>query len=111
MHYVRLFYRSMLVQAFYINRQERILLMQMDRTEAVTYLKELMNLCDELSPSCVSFENFNDNQSVGYRVIIKGTIQESDRQKLREIAKKHSLVVQEDVGGVVIYKAKEQLAP
>ena len=81
----------------------------MDRNEAVTYLKELLSLCDELSPSSVSFENFENNDSVGYRVHIKGTIHESDRQKVRDVAKKHSLAVQEDAGGVVVYKPKGSL--
>jgi hypothetical protein len=83
----------------------------MDRNEAVTYLKELLNLCDQLSPSSVSFENFENNSSIGYRVIIKGTIHESERQRLRDLAKKHSLLVQEDAESVVVYKPKSNLAP
>ena len=83
----------------------------MDRSEAVTYLKELLNLCDQLSPSSVSFENFENTDSTGYRVTIKGTIDESDRQRLRDLAKKHSLVLQEDAEGVVVYKPKTRLTP
>ena len=79
----------------------------MDRNEAVTCLKELLSLCDELSPSSVFFENPKDSDSVGYRVHIKGTIHESDRQKVRDVAKKHNLAVQEDAGGVVIFKPKD----
>jgi hypothetical protein len=80
--------------------------MPMDRNEAVTYLKELLSLCGELSPESVSFENPKNSISVGYRVHIKGTIQEYDKQKVRDIAKKHSLAVQEDTDGVVIYKPR-----
>ena len=82
----------------------------MDRNEAVTYLKELLSQCDELSPSSVSIENYKNSESVGYRVHIKGTIHESDRQRVRDIAKKRSLAVQEDAGGVVVYKPKDRLA-
>lgn len=83
----------------------------MDRNEAVIYLKELLSICDQLSPSSVSFENFENTSSIGYRVIIKGTIHESDRQRLRNLAKKHSLVVEEDAESVVVYKPKSNLAP
>jgi hypothetical protein len=85
--------------------------MPLDRTEAVAYLKELLSLCDQLSPSSVSFENFKNTSSMGYRVTIKGTIYESDRQGLRDLAKKHDLVVQVDAEGVVVYKPKVNLAP
>jgi hypothetical protein len=77
----------------------------MDRTEAVTYLKELLSQSD-MSPASVSFENPKDSDSVGYRVHIKGAIQESDKQAVREIAKRHSLTVQEDTDGVIVYKSK-----
>jgi hypothetical protein len=95
----------MLVQAFYINRQETILGMPMDRTEAVIYLKELLSQCD-MSPASVSFENPKDSDSVGYRVHIKGTIQESEKQAVRDVAKRHSLNVQEDTDGVIVYEPK-----
>jgi len=90
------------VQDFYINKQERILGMPMDRNEAVTYLKELLSQCSELSPESVSFENAKNSDSVGYQVHIKGIIHESER--VRDVAKKHSLAVKEDTDGVVVYK-------
>jgi hypothetical protein len=78
--------------------------MPMDRNEAVTYLKELLSQCSELSPESVSFENPKNSDSIGYQVIIKGAIQKSDRETVRDVAKKHSLAVKEDTDGVVIYK-------
>jgi hypothetical protein len=83
--------------------------MPMDRTEAVTYLKELLSLCNDLSPDSVSFENPNNTKSVGYRVHIKGKIYEPEIQKVRDIAKKH-LSVQEDKDGIVVYKPKDNFA-
>lgn len=78
----------------------------MDRNEAVTYLKELLSLCNELSPESVSFENPKNSDSVGYRVHIKGKIDESDKQKVRDVAKKRCLAVKEDADGVVVYAPK-----
>jgi len=78
----------------------------MDRNEAVTYLKELLSLCNEMSPESISFENPKGCDSVGYRVHIKGKIQESDKERVRDVAKKHSLAVKEDTDGVVVYKPK-----
>jgi hypothetical protein len=78
--------------------------MPMYRTEAVTYLKELLNICNGMSPEAVSFERFKNSDSISYRVQIKGTIHESDKQMVRDIAKKHSLAVKEEQGEVVVYK-------
>lgn len=76
----------------------------MDRHEAVTYLKEVLTLCHDMSPDSVSLEKPSDSDSVGYRVRIKGTIHESDRQIVRDIAKKYSLSVKEAADGIVVYK-------
>ena len=77
----------MFVHPFYIDGQETLLGMPMDRNEAVTYLKELLSQCD-MSPASVSFENPKESDSVGYRVHNKGAIQESDKQAVRDVAKK-----------------------
>jgi hypothetical protein len=94
-----------LLQAFYVDKQETILGMPMDRTEAVTFLKELLSQCD-MSPASVSFENPKDSDSIGYRVHIRGAIQESDKEAVRDVAKRHSLNVQEDNDGVIVYKSR-----
>jgi len=96
----------MLVQAFYIDRQETLLGMPMDRNEAVTYLKEVLTFCGNMSPESVSFEKQDTIDSLGYSVRIKGSIYESDRQTVREIAKKYGLTVKEDADGIVVYSSK-----
>jgi hypothetical protein len=96
----------MLVQTFYINNQERQLGIPLDRSEAIIYLKELLSQCNDLSPECVSFDTLNDDNSIGYRIHIKGTILETDKQKVRDVAEKLSLSVQEDPDGVIIYQLK-----
>ncbi len=78
----------------------------MNRNEAVTYLKELLSQCNDMSPASVYFENPKNSDSVGYRVHIKGKIYESDMQQVRDIAKKYSLAVKEEADGVVVYKPK-----
>ncbi len=76
----------------------------MERNEAVTYLKELLTVCNDMSPEAVSFEKPKDNDFSGYAVHIKGAILDSDKQAVREVAKKHSLAVRENLNGVVVYK-------
>ena len=78
--------------------------MSMERNEAVTYLKDLLVVCNEMSPEVVSFEKPKNNQAVGYTVHIKGAILDSDKQAVKEVAKRHRLAVKEDLSGVVIYK-------
>ena len=74
----------------------------MDRNEAVTYLKELLNTCQSMSPQAVSFEK--NGASAGFKVHIKGVTNEPDKEKIRGIAQKHSLAVEEESDAVVIYK-------
>lgn len=81
----------------------------MNRSEAIIYLKELLSQCNDLSPECFSFETPTDSNSIGYRVQIKGKIGASDKQSVKEVAKKHDLSVQEDPDGVIIYKPKLQI--
>jgi hypothetical protein len=81
----------------------------LDRSEAIIYLKELLSQCYDLSPELVSFDTPINSNSIGYRVQIKGTIAESHKQKVREVAKKHSLSVQEAPDGFVIYNPKLQI--
>lgn len=76
----------------------------MDRSEAIIYLKELLSQCYDLSPELVSFDNPINKNSIVYRVQIKGRIAESDKQKVRAVAKKHGLSVQEAPDGFVICK-------
>jgi stalled ribosome rescue protein Dom34 len=61
-----------------------------------------------MSPEAVSFEKPKTAESEGVTLRIKGTIQEVDRQAVKEIAKKHSLSVTEEKGEVII---KNDYAP
>ena len=59
-----------------------------------------------LASEFVSFEIPISNNSIGLQVYIKGTIFESDKRWVNEVANKHSLYVQEDLEGVIIWKPK-----
>ncbi len=99
----------MLVQTINKNRKREIHTdklifgVPMNRNEAVTYLKELLSQCSEMSLNAVSFEEQRTNGNLNYRLHIKGSMQESDKQLVREIAKKHSLEVKDNTDGVVVY--------
>ena len=80
--------------------------MPLDRSEAIIYLKELLSLCNYFSPESVSFDTPINSNSIGLRVHIRGTFFESDKHWVREVAKKQSLSVQEDLDGFIIYKPK-----
>ena len=73
----------------------------MERKDAVTFLKEISD-AQNISPDAVSFEKSKD--STGISVRIKGQILDLDKQRLKEIAKKHSLEVKEDKDEVLVYK-------
>jgi hypothetical protein len=80
--------------------------MPMDRQEAVSYLRELFSLCNDLSPNAVSFEQPKDGDSVGYQVRIKGNMLETDKTTLKEIAKKRNLTVKDNTDEVIVYNPK-----
>ncbi len=75
----------------------------MNRNEAVTYLKELLNQCNDMSPNAVSFDQLRTNGSIDYSVHIRGSIAESDRQIVRDIAKKQGFAVKDNSDGVIIF--------
>ena len=68
----------------------------MDRSEAVTYLKELLTICSDMSPQALSVENNH----------IKGPIDDSYRQAVLDVAKRNSLQVKEEKDETVIYRPK-----
>jgi len=78
----------------------------MDRNEAVNYLKDLLKNCNDLSPEALSFENPQTGEYNGYCVRIKGAILEADIIKVKELAKKHNLIVKEEKGQVLIFSPK-----
>jgi hypothetical protein len=77
----------------------------MERTEAMSYLKEILSTCSEMSPNSVSFEQTgNGEKSSIFKLHIKGKMQDTDKEKVKNIAEKHSLAVQEEHDEVVVYK-------
>jgi hypothetical protein len=75
----------------------------MNRNEAVNYLKELLNQCNDMSPNAVSFEQLRANGSINYSVHIRGSIAQSDKQIVRDIAKKQGYSVKDNSDGVIIF--------
>ena len=73
----------------------------LQRKEAVSYLKEVLNSCP-MSPDAVTLEEAQ--QQKGYNIHIKGTIDENDKQIVQDVAKRRSLAVREDKDQVIIYK-------
>lgn len=79
----------------------------MKRDEAVTYLKEVLNSCEHMSPKAVSFEKSKVSDiSTGYKIRIKGSIQEADKQMIKNIAQKYRLAVKEVNDELIIYRPK-----
>ncbi len=78
----------------------------MNRNEAVSYLRDLLNECDGLSPNAVSFEQQVNAQAAGYTLRIKGSMHASDIEVVRSIAKKHSLEVKDEKDSLLVYRPK-----
>jgi hypothetical protein len=74
----------------------------MERNEAIICLKEILRLDSGLSPEAVTFQTSKDFS--GYTLRIKGITQQSDREIVEEIAKKHSLAVKQESDGVILFK-------
>jgi hypothetical protein len=83
--------------------------MPLDRSEVIICLKEFLSQCNDFSPESVSFDTPINSNSIGLHVHIRGTLFESDKRWVREVAKKQSLSVQEDLDGFIIYKSKLQI--
>jgi biotin-(acetyl-CoA carboxylase) ligase len=79
----------------------------MKRHEAVAFLKEITNTCENMSPDSVAlFHSMDDQNSIGYQVHIKTVLDSETKQQIRSIAEKYSLALKEEKGKVVIYKPK-----
>ena len=81
----------------------------MKRHEAVTCLKEITSTCTNMSPDSITLFNSrpDDPDSTGYQVHIKTVLDNETKQRLQNIAEKHSLALKEEKGKVVIYQPKE----
>ncbi|MCW3999669.1 MAG: hypothetical protein NWE93_05475 [Candidatus Bathyarchaeota archaeon] len=74
----------------------------MNRKDAVAYLKELLIQCKEMSPEAVTFQAQNQN-TTDYRVLIKGSMNSTDKAAVKEIARKYSYQIKEDFDSIEIY--------
>jgi hypothetical protein len=88
----------------YIDVQEIIVGMPMNRNEAVSYLKDLLSQGTGMSPDSVSFEQTADADSEGYAIHIKGRIENSEKQTVRIVAQKHNFQVKDNSDGIIVYK-------
>jgi hypothetical protein len=81
----------------------------MKRHEAVTCLKEITSTCTNMSPDSITLFNSrpDDRDSTGYQVHIKTVLDNETKQRLQNIAEKHSLALKEEKGKLVIYQPKE----
>jgi hypothetical protein len=74
----------------------------LNRQQAVNYLKDLLNVCKDISPDCVSLEN-RPPAPPTIQIRIRGNIPEPHKQKLKDVAKENSLEVQETDNGIIVY--------
>ena len=74
----------------------------MDKNEAVCVLYDiLLSLAGDSLNSIVLSESNGTNIAKGYRLEIKGEINDSSRQKIQEIAEAYGLLTTEDCGLVI----------
>jgi hypothetical protein len=79
----------------------------MNRTEAVSYLRELLNRCNEIALNTVSVEEQKTGNKINYKLHIRGSIKEQNKQVARDIAKKFQLQVADSGEDVVVFTAIE----
>ncbi len=79
----------------------------MNRTEAVTLLKEIVSHCEFLNPDCVTLDDSKVGEaSVGYRIVIKGNIDSTNRSFIQHLAMTHKLAVKEESNQIVIFRLR-----
>jgi hypothetical protein len=84
------------------------------RDEVVTCLKEITVTCTSMSPDSVTLFNSkpDDLDSTGYQVHIKAVLDNETKQRLQNIAEKHSLALREEKGNslsISLKKSRKQL--
>ena len=81
----------------------------MNRNEAVTLYKEIMNLCESMGSSAVNLmvSKPDDPKATGYQVRIRAALDSKSAQQIRSITEKRSLAMKEENGEVIIFKPKE----
>lgn len=83
----------------------------MKRQEAVTCLKEI-NVVTRMSPEVVALLNSKaEDNSTGYQMHIKATVDNKTKQTLQGIVEKYNLSIKGEENIVVIYRPKEIRKP
>jgi hypothetical protein len=83
----------------------------MNKQEASTFLKELLIKCQLNSESFMLMEpDPKSTLSNGYQIRIKTILNNENRQQLKEISKKHNLVVIEEHTQIIVYKPESNHA-
>jgi hypothetical protein len=73
----------------------------------MAFLKEIQVLCRDMNPDRLTLDDSNvEESSVGYRVLIHGTIDKATRECVRTTANKLKLAVQEKNNKIIIYKPR-----
>ena len=72
----------------------------MERKDAITYLKDFFTENNLVSPNAVTIDPLKDAK--GYSIKIQ--IGVSERDPIKETAKKHNLSIEEDNDFITIYK-------
>jgi hypothetical protein len=76
----------------------------LNRIEAVAVLQDiLINFSGRSIDSFGVSKTCGTNESAGYKLYIKGVIDESSKRRIMELAKKYRLSIKED-NGLVIYQ-------
>jgi hypothetical protein len=80
----------------------------MKREEAVTYLKEITRVCENLSPHAITLTSSRpaDALSAGYQVRIKTELDEESKRQIQVIVEKNNLAIAEENGEIIIYRPK-----
>jgi hypothetical protein len=80
----------------------------MQREEAVTRLKEITSVCENLSPHAITLTSSKpaDAISTGYQVRIKTELDEESKRQIQAIADKYNLTFTEENGEIIIYRPK-----
>lgn len=76
----------------------------LNRNEAIAFLRLIQCCCDNLNPEKISLDESNINEdSVGYRVVIDGAIDDRTMELVKLSANNHALEVKEEKNRLIIY--------
>lgn len=80
----------------------------MNREKAVACLKEILTYSENMSPDAISFEASGTKLPQGYAIHIKGIGIKEEKQIIKNVAEKHSLVVREEGNNLIIFTPETQ---